>query len=228
MDSAVGEQPGQLGGLVGGQGRVGDDHLALDGVGERDAVAVEDVAALGLQRHLDGALRGGHARRTSRGSTPCSWTSRAPKKERTIAMRTNPMRSRSMGAPREAPRLVRVLGTGLPHSGLPLPGWGPVDESTGGATRIDATAPSPVAVLLALLCLVLRVAVATVWPSAGCGGVRGRRVGGHLDDGRRRAPGRPASPAPGAAAGWRSHGWPGCGRRWSCRSRGRGRRVRPG
>jgi hypothetical protein len=30
-------------------------------------------------------------------------------------MRTNPMRSRSIGAPREAPRLVRVLGTGLPR-----------------------------------------------------------------------------------------------------------------
>ena len=31
-------------------------------------------------------------------------------------MRRNPTRSRSIGAPREAPRLVRVLGTGLPVS----------------------------------------------------------------------------------------------------------------
>src|SRR5688500_12048512 len=90
------------------------------------------------------------------GSTPCSCTSRAPKKDRTIAMRTNPMRSRSMGAPREGPRRVRVLGTGLPHFPAPTPDCGgPDDESMGGATRIEATAPSPVSVLPALLVLVL-------------------------------------------------------------------------
>ena len=47
----VGQQPGDLGGAIGGELGVRDDHLALDGVRERDAVAVEDVAALGDQRH---------------------------------------------------------------------------------------------------------------------------------------------------------------------------------
>ena len=56
----AGEELGDLRRLVGGQHRVADDHQPLDRAGERLAVAVEDVAAPGGQRHLTGARRGRH------------------------------------------------------------------------------------------------------------------------------------------------------------------------
>ena len=56
----LGEEPGDLGRLVLGHLRVADDHQAVDGRRQRLAVAVEDVAALGGQHHVDRALGGRH------------------------------------------------------------------------------------------------------------------------------------------------------------------------
>ena len=56
----VGQESGQLGCPVAGQLRVGDQHQPVDRLGQRLAVAVEDVAACGGQHDLDRALGGGH------------------------------------------------------------------------------------------------------------------------------------------------------------------------
>src|SRR6478752_10157914 len=111
-----------------------------------------------------------------RGSTPWSWTSLAPKKDRTIAMRTNPMRSRSIGAPREAPRLVRVLGTGLLIS-RSAPCWiRPARQSRCAVPSNGVTAPSAVAVLAGL---------GVRRPGVRRGLLLDGRGGGHLDVRRR-------------------------------------------
>ena len=52
----LGQEPGELGGPVPGHLRVGDDHPAGHRVGQRLPVAVQDVAALGRQHHVDDAL----------------------------------------------------------------------------------------------------------------------------------------------------------------------------
>jgi hypothetical protein len=56
----LGEQLGQLGGVVGRHHRVGDHHPAVDRVGQRHPVAVQDVAPLGREDHLLDALGGRH------------------------------------------------------------------------------------------------------------------------------------------------------------------------
>ncbi len=58
----LGEEGGDLRRAVGGHQRVGHHHQPVDRVGERLAVAVQDVAARRRQHHVDRALVGRHLR----------------------------------------------------------------------------------------------------------------------------------------------------------------------
>ena len=125
----VGEELRELRRLVGGQLRVGDDHQPVDRVGQRLAVAVEDVAALGRAAPTSTVPSAAAIAAYALGSTPCSCTSRAPKTESTIAITTKPNRSRNSGEPRRLPRgrWVRARARRR-HQRLPL-SRGPGRES---------------------------------------------------------------------------------------------------
>ena len=91
----LGEEPGDLGRLVLGHLGVTDQHQPVDGGRERLAVAVEDVAALGGQHDVDGALGGRHRGVGARGRGPGA----APAAPRTARAPSRSARTRRGAAP---------------------------------------------------------------------------------------------------------------------------------